>query len=213
MKEFLHSATFKVSLVLAGIPIVCITFLEWATVTSWGWQEFWMLEILFIAPVFVILLMLLPCLIGVLHESHRRVAGVFLCLSIAYLLGFFSSSYLGNSVRMHAFHNLASRSTPLVNAIHAYENKYGHPPKSLSALVPEFIPRIPSTGMAAYPKYEYKVGKTDYPDLNDRWELYVDTPEGLLSWDRFMYWPKHNYPRDGYGGYIERIGDWAYVDE
>jgi hypothetical protein len=42
--------------------------------------------------------------------------------------------------------------------------------------------------------------------------LLVSTLKGG-SFDRFLYFPLQNYPEDGYGGSLERIGDWAYLHE
>jgi len=28
-----------------------------------------------------------------------------------------------------------------------------------------------------------------------------------------LYFPKKDYPEKGYGGSLERVGDWAYVHE
>ena len=112
---------------------------------------------------------------------------------------------------MDAFHQLAERSKPLVAAIHAYEQKHGHPPETLQALVPEYIPSVPSTGMGAYPKYDYLVGTTNWN--GNPWVLVVFTPSGGINFDQFMYFPLTNYPATGYGGWLQRIGDWAYVHE
>ena len=35
----------------------------------------------------------------------------------------------------------------------------------------------------------------------------------LLQFDCFVYWPERNYPEHMYGGWVERMGDWAYVHE
>jgi hypothetical protein len=43
--------------------------------------------------------------------------------------------------------------------------------------------------------------------------LVVFTPSGAINFDQFMYFPNRNYPEQGFGGWIERIGDWAYVHE
>ena len=113
---------------------------------------------------------------------------------------------------MNAFHSLAERSKPMVNAIRAYEQKHGNPPDSLDALVPEFIPFVPTTGIGAYPKYDYSVvTNADYG--GNPWIITIFTPSGGINFDQFMYWPLTNYPAKGYGGWIERVGDWAYVHE
>jgi len=114
---------------------------------------------------------------------------------------------------MHGFGKLAERSAPLVKSIYDYEAKYGNAPENLEALVPEFIPSVPNTGMAAYPDYYYMVGERARKWDGNPWILYVETPSGGINFDKFMYFPNQNYPKRGYGGSLERIEDWAYVHE
>lgn len=45
------------------------------------------------------------------------------------------------------------------------------------------------------------------------YELTVPCPLGQLNWDVFVYWPSEAYPDQMYGGWVERIGSWAYVHE
>jgi hypothetical protein len=114
---------------------------------------------------------------------------------------------------MAAFHELSNRSEPLVQVIKTYESKYGTPPPSLESLVPEFLPQVPQTGIGAYPEYGYKVGRQAQEYAKNDWCLIVDTPSGGINWDIFIYFPDQNYPKFGYGGVLERVGDWAYVHE
>ncbi len=48
---------------------------------------------------------------------------------------------------------------------------------------------------------------------NNPWVLIVHTPSGGINFDQFMYFPLQNYPESGYGGWLARIRDWAYVHE
>jgi hypothetical protein len=45
------------------------------------------------------------------------------------------------------------------------------------------------------------------------WVLTAIVSTGSVNWDKFLYFPLQNYPSTGYGGWLERIGDWAYVHE
>jgi len=45
------------------------------------------------------------------------------------------------------------------------------------------------------------------------WELRVNCGLGFLNWDVFFYWPSEDYPKNIYGGTVERMGKWAYVHE
>lgn len=139
---------------------------------------------------------------------------ILLCLScVVYIATAFPCFRVANSVRMHGFGKLAERSAPLVKSIYDYEAKYGNAPENLEALVPEFIPSVPNTGMAAYPDYYYMVGERARKWDGNPWILYVETPSGGINFDKFMYFPNQNYPKRGYGGSLERIEDWAYVHE
>jgi len=118
----------------------------------------------------------------------------------------------GGQIRMAAFADLASRSTPLVAAIKSFEQKYGRPPESLSALAPEFIASVPWTGLRAYPSYGYFVGKENRFSGNP-WVLSVFSSSGILNFDTFVYYPLQNYPLTECGNRFERIGEWAYLYE
>lgn len=111
----------------------------------------------------------------------------------------------------YAYSLLGTRSAALVDAIEDYERAEGTPPSSLSELVPGFISSIPSTGMAAYPDYEYT--REEGPcSAGNRWHLKVDAAE-LMQWDFFFYCPRKDYPTRGWGGSNEVMGDWAYLHE
>lgn len=45
------------------------------------------------------------------------------------------------------------------------------------------------------------------------YELLVHCPSGPMNWDVFVYWPSESYPDTMQGGWVERIGGWAYVHE
>lgn len=117
-----------------------------------------------------------------------------------------------DDIRHGAFINLAKRSQPLITAIKNYEIKHGGPPSKLEQLVPEFLSSIPHTGMGAYPDYEY-TGGCGAACHDNPWMIEVSTPSGGINFDRFFYFPKQNYPKEGYGGVLEKIEDWAYVHE
>lgn len=121
---------------------------------------------------------------------------------------------LGESIRMNGMHAFAQRSKPLIAAIRQYEKDNATPPPSLSALVPKYLPAVPSTGMMAYPEYHYKTGGTTSTVYGgNQWVLVVDTPSGGINFDEMLYFPNQVYPKQGYGGSLEPIGDWAYVHE
>jgi hypothetical protein len=112
----------------------------------------------------------------------------------------------------HAGYTLLGwRSAPLIEAIKAYERSNGAPPGTLDDLTPQYLKSVPGTGMAAYPEYEYAPEQGPCLDGN-RWHVKVDAGE-VLQWDFFFYCPEQIYSVQGWGGYNEVIGDWAYLHE
>jgi hypothetical protein len=164
-------------------------------------------------------LLLLPSLIGIpvlmaaaWRRKYRRRALTLLPLCLLYPILFFGSVDRGERIRMKAFTELADRSRPLIEAIENYERHHGSPPRQLQDLVPQFLPAIPTTGLGAYPKYEYELIRDGETWHRNPWLLWVDCTQGF-SFDKFYYFPNQAYPTQGYGGSWERIGDWAYFDE
>ncbi len=160
----------------------------------------------------VALMVLFPTSIVLLFiRSQRRDA--IRCLLLLLVLA--AASYGGLRFRIDIWKdNIAAvgdRGRPLVEAIRAYEQKNGQPPRSLHELVPDHLGAIPTTGIGARPDFQYIVGQPDSYDDNP-WVLSV-TPPCVAGFDVFLYFPRQNYPDRGYGGALERIGDWAYVHE
>lgn len=65
----------------------------------------------------------------------------------------FPLTYLAHRISVH---RARERAEPLLAAIHAYEERHAKPPPSLDALVPEFLPEIPTTGRAFASDYGYE---------------------------------------------------------
>ena len=118
---------------------------------------------------------------------------------------------LPDKVRMQGFQRLAVRSQPLVTAIEEFAGHEGRLPTTLQELIPRYLTKIPDTGMPAFPEYRYST-ETSRWDGNP-WVLYVDCTAGGINFDMFLYFPKQNYPQEGYGGWLEKIENWAYVHE
>lgn len=152
-------------------------------------------------------------LISLLFRRETRQAAILFALSASYLLIAFPGLMVSQSIYRWGFVNVALRGAPLVTAIHAYEAKYGHPPIALSELVPEFLDKIPETGMSVSPEYEYQSGQAAAAYDENPWILSVRPPFRGVGFDQFFYFPRQNYPKDGYGGWLEPIRDWAYVHE
>jgi hypothetical protein len=198
-------------LLCALIPLVCVPAAEWMAIAPHGSATFLWLMLVFVIPALAAVPIILVALVGLAFPRMRRYSAVLALCSVAYLVAFICSVRLGENVRMSAFQRLAERSKPLVAAVRAFEQKHGRPPESLQALVPEFLPSVPSTGLGAYPGYRYSTPASDYD--GNPWVITIFTPSGGINFDQFMYFPLTNYPKTGYGGWLERVGDWAYVHE
>ena len=148
-----------------------------------------------------------------LSRSTRSSAVAWLLAAVLYLPPSVGGLVVGHWIRLSAFDHLALRSAPLVSAIRRYELDHGEPPPTLSALVPAYLPRVPRTGMMAYPDYQYHLGPDAHRSEGNPWALSVFTPSGGINFDQFLYLPLQNYPKMGYGGSLQRIRDWGYVHE
>src|SRR5689334_20998351 len=162
---------------------------------------------IFAAAVFV----LLGAGLYSLCRWHWRPFVLSVLLVAAMGVGFIPSLWMHRYLKLFGYDFVGHRSVPLISAIQAFERERGGPPLNLAELVPNFMPAIPKTGMAAYPHYEYAPDPGLCPTDN-RWHLKVDAGE-ILKWDFFFYCPRKNYTEGGWGGYNEVRGDWAYLDE
>jgi hypothetical protein len=166
-----------------------------------------------VAPVCLLSVALIPCGLTFLFFKKLRFAGVLL---IIVGLGSCGGTGMGikkaMAVRMDAFQRMGERLTPLVKAIEEYKQDQGEYPEDLESLVPSYIPELPATGMANYPEYTYIVGQEATEYDGNPWVIVVYAGFGM-GFDTFMYFPLQNYPDSGYGGALERLGEWAYVHE
>lgn len=194
--------------------LVYFPFSEWISTTSIGTMLLVQLQILYLLPMLAAPLatpVLLVCLCFARTRRASRSLLPFCLLLIACCIG---GNLLGNKARKAGMQAFAARSQPLIAAIFRYERDHAAPPPTLQDLVPDYLPAVPSTGMMAYPEYHYHVGEqaADGYDGNP-WALAVFTPSGGINFDQMLYFPRQNYPAQGHGGWLEPIGDWAYVHE
>jgi len=143
----------------------------------------------------------------------RRVMDILLGLGLVGIcvVAFWAFHPLNWFFRSRAVARVVHNAGGLTNAVRAYSAAHGSPPPSLEALVPRFLAEILSTGMGAYPSFDYRVGPQAPP--GEQWALTVSTSLGILNWDILLYLPSGQYPTEGYGGRLERFEGWAYVHE
>lgn len=195
------------------LPLILFPLVSYLVVAPFGSQLFLWFSLFLSLPVIAGLFGLLSAPVLFCIRRLRPLAIRALMASLVLMVAIFLGLRLGHHVRMAAFHALSERSAPLVKAIHTFAATHGQPPTDLSKLVPEFLPAIPTTGMAAYPHYDYHVGEKADKINGNPWFLVVFTPSGGINFDQFMYLPLQNYPEHEYREGLQRIADWAYVHE
>jgi hypothetical protein len=190
-------------------------FSQWVSTTRVGTMLFLFFGMMVYLFPLMIAVPAIPFLVaGLILPRTRRASFFWLMLCLLFVVTCVTGIILGQRVRIAGMRAFAQRSRPLIAAISQYDRDHSAPPQSLDDLVPDYLPRIPSTGMMAYPEYRYHAGdkaKREY--AGNPWALSVDTPSGGLNWDQILYFPNQNYPARGYGGSLEPIDDWAYVHE
>jgi hypothetical protein len=55
----------------------------------------------------------------------------------------------------HGVTTISRNGAPVISALRAYQSDHGRYPERLSALTPDYLPSAPTTGLAAFPKFEY----------------------------------------------------------
>lgn len=193
-------------------PFLLVLF-EYLAVAPVGSRIFLSFKTPFILALLVAMIAVIVMPFLLMVRDLRKPVLPWLFVSICFLPLAFGGINLGAKARHSAFHNLAERSTPLVAAITRYVGDHGSPPQALNELVPDYLNEIPKTGIMAYPEYTYEVGEGAERYEGNPWILSVFTPSGGINFDQFLYFPLQNYPDQGYGGLLERVGDWAYLHE
>lgn len=167
------------------------------------------IELLFIPLVLAAIAIPILLLIAVFNRP-RREALILAQACAGAILGGVVGNIAGAQLRMRGFELAARRAEPLVAAVSAYQHRHGRPPATIAALIPEYLPSLPP----GLPPMELRTGERAQREFggND-WALVAKVSRGMSNWDLFLYLPNQNYPPTGYGGTLERLGDWVYVHE
>lgn len=205
---------FRLLVIYAISSAVYIPFAQWVTTTRVGTMLFPLGTFVYALPLGLILLASPLLVIGLFIPRKRRVSLSLLLFGVLLTLCCAAGMAIGQKTRRAGMEAFARRSQPLITAINKYEQDHAAPVSTLNDLVPAHLSSVPTTGMGAYPHYRYHVGDEARLSYGDNpWALTVFTPNGLINFDMLLYLPKQNYPDHGYGGTLERIGEWAYVHE
>jgi hypothetical protein len=207
---------FLVPVVLClAIPVILMSLTAWEAASPQGTGDFDFAVVIMMGAIFCLLIIpafIMSC-IGLAYPRWRLVALICLASMASLFIGFLTGGYLGQNIRMHALAQLAERSKPLITAIEKYEQKFGRPPDSLDALAPEFISKVPPTGIGATPEYHFLRLTNGVAFGKNPWVLEVDHAAGpFFAFDTFIYLPRQNYSElsHEYKSQIRKIGDWAY---
>jgi len=212
-----------IGLVQGSVVSVCINSIfvlaHWWAVSPHGSSFGLHLAVMLAVPILAAVLAVPISLLMAIPRNTRKRALYIAAFALAYAAVGVAAVRFSRDLRTHAFFELAERSAPLVEAISQFEADHGLPPNRLQDLVPGYLEAVPSTGMGAYPQFEYlgRQGKEEFlgapwPEGNS-WILYVETPSGGINWDLFIYFPSGQYPDYAYSSRLERIGAWAYCHE
>lgn len=199
-------------IVFAVVPLWMLPWFESMAVSEKSGTMYGLLyplyQLLFVAAAFIVLCMM----IKTLNEERMDRFLIWLLPLVLCFACLFTGVHSRQKIRMQGMAAAAERSQNLIAAIEQFEFDEGQPPRTLSELVPAYLPEIPGTGMQAYPAFEYYVGdiaRERY--VENPWVLRVFTPQLLMSLDELFYLPRQNYAE--YGASVERVGDWAYLHE
>lgn len=201
--------TACIAIVLWGYPLLHLQGLTSEKYTGWASNSIFLFMLAWLSAYLFALALVVIASFGFLQRSTSAFAMVCLVAAAICVGSAHEGRKLLFQVRKQVFTEMAERSAPLIAAIKSYEKDKGEPPPALNALVPDYLPAIPGTGLAAHQEYWYK--KKSWTEPNE-WELSVSTGFGL-GFDQMLYLPHENYPTEGYGGRLERMGQWAYVHE
>jgi hypothetical protein len=205
----------RILLVLLAISgIGYFPFSQWISTTRIG-TTYFLWGQLYYGLALMAAVVAIPILsVTIFFKRSRPHSVFFLFLSILFVPCCIAGIILGRKTRMAGMESCGQRARPLITAIEQYERDHSTPPDSLHDLVPDYLPNVPSTGMMAYPEFRYHSGNQAKEEYDGNpWALSIYTPSGGINFDMMLYFPNQNYPDRGYGGSLERLGDWAYVHE
>lgn len=179
----------------AGVAVALADWLSVATHGSDGPKI--ALEIAFLVSIVAIPIAAFLCI----FKRCRPWGGRVLLAASLYIAASAVGSRIGRSFRADGFQRIATNGCPLIDGIKAYIRIEGEPPPSLDALIPEYLSELPTTGIAAYPRYMY------WEEQNGTWRVFVPVGSGL-DWGSVVYSSSQIYPESW-----QRFGEWAVVPD
>lgn len=210
----MKSKDLVIYLLFAISAIVVLPFGTWLLLAPYGTGFVFCVVMPYYFAFLAALVMLPILLVRLCWKQCRARALLWLLVIVVYVPCFLLGIAWERRVWTARWEAFSHRTQPLIAAINDYERQHGVPSESLAALVPDYLPAVPDTGMRACSEFQYFTGKAARQQYaGNPWALQVLPPVFGVGFDVVLYFPKQNYPKNGYGGWLERVGDWAYVHE
>ena len=171
-------------------------FALWCAWRPWGTNEAWMVAWPILTALIVVGLVAIAALRFVRPEN-RASAQQLLILALVSAAGAVAALRAADMVSRREEERFVERSGPLVVAIERFARERGRAPARLEALVPDFLARVPPTGVGVCPAYRLERGPSD-------WELVLPRVPGQTG-ERLVH-PASGEPVHGPDD--RRIGSW-----
>lgn len=192
--------------------------------TMWAWPYPAMLHQLALAGVWIFprsLLLPIVAIGGALYLAGRgllcwmKSAGEWkLMLSQASACTVACGLWTGSAVLVMAAYEKAQlraseQGEVIVRSLEQFKARQGSYPSALEELVPEFVERVPGTGMIGAPEFQYEVA--DESADSGGFELWMERPTGGFDFPkpRLFYWPSQKYPDRIGNQRVQLVGRWA----
>ncbi len=155
-------------LLLALLPVLLLPYLANDTWSAGGSGN-WLADYL-AAPFFIFLALAVLVLAALVSRRSRlrRFRGTMAWFGLL-LLATITGQILSDNIRDDALNRLSRTAAPLVQAIGAYEARYGRAPETLDSLIPDFLAALPATGIPAAPVWQYESFAPDHAGVGRWW--------------------------------------------
>jgi hypothetical protein len=171
----------------AFLPLLLLPYLARDTWSAGGSGN-WLADFLATPGFYVLAFAMLVLAALVSRRSRlRRFRGTMAWFGLTLLLATMAGQMLAENFRDEAINRLSRTAEPLVQAIGAYEARYGRAPETLDSLIPDFLAALPATGIPAAPAWQYQAFAPDHSG-GVRW--WLSARVGLIG--EVTYYPESN---------------------
>jgi hypothetical protein len=189
-----------------AVPLLLLTIFEGLAFSPWGSDWLFLVDAALFAMAVLALLAGVAMLLTALAPSLRGPSLRRALILLLFVAGTVAGMQASKPIRANGWQRVAARGDLVVEAIRAYEVRHGRPPATLSLLAPDFIERVPGTGLGSRPAFRYAVrhGEAGY----ESWSLWTKLP-GVGHPSDFEYLPADR--AQAWDTVLHRVGDWAVV--